>query len=371
MPPSNNFTFDASDRHRQILENQLAQIQKLESIGRLAAGIAHEINTPTQYLGDNARFLQDAFYQLKPLLTCCLHLGSQSKSEAADLVSLRKIFQGLPQDEIEYLLREIPAAIEQSLEGIRSISKIVRSLKDFSHPGNAEKQAVDLNQALETTLTVSRNAWKYVAELHLELAPDLPPAPCRPGDLNQAFLNLIVNAADALEAKLGRNPREKGTLTIRTRREGDDAVIEVQDTGTGIPENIHNSIFDPFFTTKKVGRGTGQGLAIARRIIVQRHAGTLSFQSAVGRGTTFTIRIPLHPNPPSGQQEDRHSCLSPQQEDGHSCQSLPPDKNVPPPPRTILHPPGLTAAKTPWPSGYTFSPEEKGGARETSYPVGR
>jgi signal transduction histidine kinase len=297
-----------SDRQRQFEEIQLAQNQKLESIGRLAAGIAHEINTPTQYLGDNARFLQDAFHQIKPLLICCLHLVSEAKPTAADLVFLRKFCQALPQGEIEYLLREIPAAIEQSLEGVQCISKIVRSMKDFSHPGNGEKLAVDVNQALETTLTVSRNAWKYVADLQLELAADLPPVSCQPGDLNQVFLNLIVNATDALEAKLGENPQEKGTITVRTCRDGDDVVVEVQDTGTGIPENIRDFIFDPFFTTKKVGRGTGQGLAIARRIIVDRHGGTLSFQSEVGRGTTFTIRIPLRPESPNGRQETRHSC---------------------------------------------------------------
>jgi two-component system, NtrC family, sensor kinase len=278
---------------QRFLESEITQIQKLESIGRLAAGIAHEINTPIQYLGDNSRFLQNAFHELKPLLVWCRCLNTTVTPTAAELESLGKIIKSFPSGEIDYLLGEIPAAIEQSLEGIQCISKMVRSMKDFSHPGTGEKQSVDLNQVLENTLTVSRNAWKYVADLEMDFAPGLPPVPCLPSDLNQVFLNLITNAADALEAKLGANPKKRGTLTVHTRRKGDWAVIEVQDTGTGIPENIRDYIFDPFFTTKKLGRGTGQGLSIARNI-VERHGGSLTFESKVGRGTTFIIRIPLH-----------------------------------------------------------------------------
>ncbi|MBN2580318.1 MAG: hypothetical protein JXB10_15115 [Pirellulales bacterium] len=296
-PQSEDLRHAASPRRRWYLESQLAQTQKLESIGRLAAGIAHEINTPTQYIGDNARFLQDAFNELRSLMTCCRKFSITAEPTAADREMLRKSFQALPPDEIDYLLREIPAAIDQLLEGVQSVAKMVRSMKDFSYPDAGEKQAVDINQALESTLTVSRNAWKYVADLELDLAPDLPTVWCRPGDLNQVFLNLIINAAHALEAKLGANPREKGTLAIRTSSDGPWAIIEVQDTGTGIPEDIRDSIFDPFFTTKQAGRGTGQGLAIARSIIVDHHGGTLSFESEVGRGTTFTIRVPLQPDP--------------------------------------------------------------------------
>jgi signal transduction histidine kinase len=292
------------------LEVQLAQTQPLESMGQLAAGIAHEINTPTQYIGDNVRFLQDAFNELKPLLLHSRELSAATPA-TTEGESLWKLFKILPASEIDYLLREIPAAIEQSLEGVECVSKIVRSMKDFSHPGTAENQAVDINQALETTLTVSRNAWKYVAELQAELASGLPPLICRPGDLNQVFLNVIINAAHALEARLGENPREKGTLTVRTRCDGDCLVIQVQDTGIGIPQEIREHIFDPFFTTKKVGRGTGQGLAIARSIVVDRHGGTISFESEVGRGTTFTIRLPLDPQSPQEKdaaREEVHAC---------------------------------------------------------------
>jgi signal transduction histidine kinase len=300
----------SSDREKRFLEIQLAQTQKLESMGQLAAGIAHEINTPTQYIGDNVRFLQNAFNELKPLLLHSRELGAATPT-TTEGESLRKLFKILPAGEIDYLLQEIPAAIEQSLEGVECVSKIVRSMKEFSYPGTAEKQAVDINQALETTLTVSRNSWKYVAELHAELASGLPPLICRPGDLNQVFLNVILNAAHALEARLGENPREKGTLTVRTRRDGDGIVIQVQDTGIGIPQEIREHIFDPFFTTKKVGRGTGQGLAIARSIVVDRHGGTISFESEVGRGTTFTIRLPLDPQSPEEKdaaREEVHAC---------------------------------------------------------------
>jgi PAS domain S-box-containing protein len=277
---------------RRLLEAQLAQAQKLESIGQLAAGIAHEINTPTQYIGDNARFLQEAFDELQPILLGCRALAEAEKASGVSVLTAG-LSESLRRSNIDYLVHEIPIAIEQSLEGVERVSKIVQSMKEFSHPGTNTKQVVDLNRAIESTLTVARNEWKYVADLALDLDPDLPPVMCLPGDLNQVFLNLIVNAAHAMEARLGESPVQKGTLTVRTRRAKDDVVIQVQDTGIGIAHNIRDRIYDPFFTTKKVGRGTGQGLAIARSIVVDRHAGDISFETEMGQGTMFTVRIPL------------------------------------------------------------------------------
>ena len=275
------------------LEAQLAQAQKLKTIGQLAAGIAHEINTPTQYIGDNIRFLQDAFDELRPLLTACsAHIAiGRTTAVSHDRPDEQPAAAQTP--DVDFLLGEIPAAIAQSLEGVERVARIVRSIKEFSHPDGGDKQAIDLNRAVESTLTVSRNEWKYVAEAVTDLDPDLPPVTCVPGDLNQVLLNLIVNAAHAIEATLGEAPKPKGTITIRTRRDGPCAEIEVQDTGSGIPEPIRAKVFDRFFTTKQAGRGTGQGLAIARTIVVDRHGGTIAFDTEVGRGTTFKVRIPI------------------------------------------------------------------------------
>lgn len=277
------------------LQQQLAQAQKLESIGQLAAGIAHEINTPTQYIGDNIRFLRDAMSDLNPLLQNCFQLESVLGDRDALAELAADIAAAAEAADLGYLLDEIPKAICQSLEGVERVTKIVRSMKEFSHPGSEEKQAVDLNRALESTLTVSRNEWKYVADVVTRFDPDLPPVTCLPADLNQVFLNLIINAAHAIEAKRGGREGPKGTITVSTRRDGPWAEVVVRDTGTGIPQAIWGKIFDPFFTTKKVGRGTGQGLAIARAIVVERHGGTITFQTEEGVGTAFVVRIPIDP----------------------------------------------------------------------------
>jgi signal transduction histidine kinase len=270
---------------RIALEQSLAQAQKLESIGQLAAGIAHEINTPIQYVGDNLRFLRDAFGELLTLLQrpdpslCPAGGGSPAVAEAVDL---------------EFLIDEIPRAAEQSLEGVESVARIVRAMKEFSHPGSDDKVEVDLNHAIESTITVARNEWRYVAELHTELDPSLPPVPCLPGELNQVILNLLINAAHAIAAVVGDGAAGKGTIRVSTGRVGDWAEIRISDTGCGIPEAIRDRIYDPFFTTKEVGRGTGQGLAIARSVIVDKHGGQIGFVTEPGEGTTFTLRLPLH-----------------------------------------------------------------------------
>ncbi len=287
---------------RRMLEAQLAQAQKLESIGQLAAGIAHEINTPSQYIGDNTRFLRDAFADLRPLLTCCLELPDGAARRTVQGDCCQALISSLKQADLEFLLKEIPAAIDQSLEGIERVTQIVRSMKEFAHPDGEETQSIDVKGAIENTLTISRNEWKYVAEAVTDLADDLPPITCRPGDLNQVLLNLIVNAAHAIEARAGGRAGQRGVITVRTRRDGDWVEIDVEDTGTGIPEAIRDKVFDPFFTTKKVGRGTGQGLAIARSIVVQRHGGTIDFDSEVGHGTTFKIRMPISPKPSSNKE---------------------------------------------------------------------
>jgi two-component system, NtrC family, sensor kinase len=261
---------------RRLEERSRAQAQKMESIGQLAAGIAHEINTPIQYIGDNGRFLLDAFRDLLKVI----EVRGESSAGTCEEVDM------------EYLSAEIPKAIDQLLEGVSHVARIVRAMKEFSHPGPAEKCPVNLNRAIESTIIVSRNEWKYVADLVTDFDPDLPTVPCLAGRFNQVILNLIVNASHAISDVVDGSGR-RGTITIGTRRSGDWAEVWVCDTGKGIPESIRSRVFDPFFTTKDVGKGTGQGLALAHAVIVQEHMGTIGFDSEVGAGTRFTIQLPL------------------------------------------------------------------------------
>jgi signal transduction histidine kinase len=277
------------------MELQIQQGQKLESIGRLAAGVAHEINTPTQYIGDNTRFVCDSFVDLLPVLQAPRQLIEAARENRLTPELLASTEAALEKADIDYLVAEIPKAIEQSLQGVERVTKIVRAMKEFSHPGAEEKTQVDLNHCIDSKLTVARNEWKYVAELVTEFDPGLPPVPCLPGEFNQVVLNLVVNAAHAIADTIKPGDIAKGTITISTKLLGDWVEVRIRDTGTGIPEAAREKIFDPFFTTKGVGKGTGQGLAIARSAIVDKHGGTISFETETGRGTVFIIRLPLTP----------------------------------------------------------------------------
>jgi PAS domain S-box-containing protein len=277
---------------RNLLRQQLLQAQKLESVGQLAAGIAHEINTPTQYIGDNVRFLKDGFLDLKSLLEKyeCLLAAAQSGALCGEVI--QEVALAVEHSDAGYLLEEIPKAIDQTLEGVTRVSEIVSAMKEFSHPGTKEKVPLDLNRAIDSTITVARNEWKYVADLETNFDPSLPAIPCLPGEFNQVILNLIVNAAHAIADVVRDGGQEKGKITVHTRNLPEWAEIRIQDTGSGIPENVQTRIFDPFFTTKEIGKGTGQGLAIARSVIVDKHGGTIHFETKEGTGTTFIIRLP-------------------------------------------------------------------------------
>ena len=277
---------------RLALETQLYHAQQLASIGYLAAGIAHEINTSTQFVGDNTRFLRDVFGDLIKRIEGLERVAATARGGRVDQNLLDEIEQARSSADIGYLRAEIPKAIEQSLEGIQRVSKIVRAMKEFSHPDMAEKAAVNLNRAIETTVAVARNEWKYVAEMNLDLDPTLPMIVCIPGDINQVILNLIVNAADAIRDKVGDGATGKGMITISTKSDGDAVEIRVADTGTGIPEKYRPRMFEPFFTTKIAAKGTGQGLAIAYNVVSKKHGGTIHFETEVGQGTTFIIRLP-------------------------------------------------------------------------------
>ncbi|MCB0212680.1 MAG: PAS domain S-box protein [Anaerolineae bacterium] len=275
---------------RKTLESQLVQSQKLESIGQLAAGIAHEINSPMQFIGDNVGFLEDSFSKLTTVIEKYQQL-QQTGTMPPRLVTEVEDLAG--RVDLAFLLEEIPLAIQETLEGVERIRKIVQAMRDFSHPGSAEKKSIDLNQAIESTITVARNEWRYVADLETDFDHDLPPVPCLPGEFNQVILNMVVNAAHAIKDVVGDKPVEKGKIRVTTVHTEAWAEIRIRDTGTGIAPDIKPRIFDPFFTTKDVGQGTGQGLAISYSVIVEKHGGTISVESEVGQGTTFVVRLPL------------------------------------------------------------------------------
>lgn len=277
---------------QKLLESQLRQAQKLESIGHLAAGIAHEINTPIQFIGDNTRFVQDSFGRLAALLAEYDTTLEAAKTGPLTPEQCARTVAAKQEADIEYLTEEIPSALSQSLEGLDRVASIVRAMKEFSHPGTEVKTPTDINRGIESTVMVARNEWKYVAEVVMDLDPHLPLVPCLPGDLNQVILNLIINATHAVADACKSRGEERGTISVSTHAQGEWVEIRVADSGTGIPEEIRDRVFDPFFTTKKVGKGTGQGLAIAYSVIVEKHGGSIDFETESGRGTTFVVRLP-------------------------------------------------------------------------------
>jgi PAS domain S-box-containing protein len=277
---------------RRILETQLAQAQKVESFGQLAAGIAHEINTPIQYVGDNVTFLKGAFADFQRVLDKQDQIMNRSGHEAPDDSARAEMAETAASADLAYLREEVPRAFEQTLEGVSRVAKIVRAMKEFSHPGNGSMVSSDLNKLIENTIAVAQNEWKYVAEMAVQLDPMLPQVACIAGEFNQVILNLIVNAAHAIADRIKAEPSRKGLITISTRAIAGGVEVRVQDTGTGIPEGARSKIFLPFFTTKAVGKGTGQGLAIAQAVIVKKHGGTIDFETEIGTGTTFIIKLP-------------------------------------------------------------------------------
>ena len=273
----------AMEVQNEELEARLRSAQKLEAIGRLAAGVAHEMNTPIQFINDNTHFLKNTFADLIAIL--------ESISEGTNFSEIRAAFERV---DVNYLKTEIPQVLDQSLEGLTYIAEVIRGMKEFSHPGVNDKVPFDVNHALETSKTVSINEWKYIADIDTFFDEDLPQVPCLPNKMHQVFLNLIINAAHAIETKAKRTKSsKKGTITLRTRRERDWVIVEVQDTGNGIPKEHQSKVFDPFFTTKKIGKGTGQGLAIVYSIITELHDGTIRFVTEKGKGTTLIVRLPL------------------------------------------------------------------------------
>jgi PAS domain S-box-containing protein len=265
--------FDITER--KLAEQRLAQGEHLESIGRLAAGVAHEINTPIQYLNDSVYFIRDA---MQDILAHYAKLAALLPAEAS------------ADEDIDDLKRELPPALDRVVDGLGRIAEIVRSMKEFSHVDQREMSRVDLNRAINSTLIIARSEYKYVADVVTDFQ-QLPPLTCHGGQINQVVLNLVVNAAHAIADKVKGTP-DKGVITVKTGIENGFAVVSIGDTGGGIPEAIRKRIFEPFFTTKEVGKGTGQGLSIAHSVITS-HGGTLDFTTEMGKGSTFYVRLPL------------------------------------------------------------------------------
>jgi len=275
--------------HRK-LESELAQAQKLESVGRLAAGIAHEINTPVQFVSDSIHFVREGTQDLAKLIVKyrALHDDDSSRLSAETIADIRQTESDV---DLPYLLEKMPKALDRALNGLGHVAVIVRSMKEFAHPDQKEKVGIDLNQSIASTLVIAKSEYKYVADVETDFG-DMPAVTCHVGEINQAVLNIVINAAHAIADHISGTD-QRGCIRICTRREGDDAVIAISDTGGGIPDAIRDKIFDPFFTTKDVGRGTGQGLAIARSVIVDKHGGSICFKTEAGAGTTFFVRLPI------------------------------------------------------------------------------
>jgi PAS domain S-box-containing protein len=280
----------------RVLQVQLIHAQRLEALGQLAAGIAHEINTPTQFVDNNTHFLKSAFEALLAMQREYDALLEDARAFPPLAAAVGRVEAAREACQLEELLAEIPGAFRDASDGLGRIARIVDSVKRFAHPSQDALQLANLNDALRSTLVVAQNEWKYVAEVTTELDPDLPPVPCVLSDINQVVLNLVINAVHAIAAVPGKSADAKGRITVRTRVEDGWAVIEVQDTGTGIPVAIRPRVFDPFFTTKEVGRGTGQGLAISRTVVEEKHQGAIAFDTEEGKGTTFIVRLPIKPS---------------------------------------------------------------------------
>ena len=281
-----------AEKERLRLEKELSQARKLESIGTLAAGIAHEINTPVQFIGDNIRFLSRALQAYERVVAEYQELIKECGESGKKQETLDRMQAIGDRESLSFIMSETTAAVEQTQDGLQRVGTIVNAMKDFSHMGQEGKAPADINKAIESTIVLSQNVWKYTAELKTDLDPELPSVPCFVADLNQVIMNLIINATHTIADRFSGSD-EKGTITITTQKKKGSILISIADTGMGIPERIKDRIFDPFFTTKDVGKGTGQGLSLAYKTVIEKHNGKLWFETEIGHGTTFFIELPL------------------------------------------------------------------------------
>ena len=290
--PRGTVTVVVDETDNRILEQQVTESSKLEAIGQLAAGVAHEINTPIQYIGDNTNFLRSSFEDLYPLLTEARELARRVAGGESPVAEAEAFLATAEAVDLDFAAAEIPSAISESIDGIERVTSIVQAMREFSHPGSEEFSLVDVNRAIESTVTIATSEWKHVAQVSLDLDETLPPVPALPGHLNQALLILLVNAAQAIGEAVEERGGGMGSITVSSCLDGDGVRIDVADDGPGIPDDIRTRIFEPFFTTKDVGRGTGQGLHIAIGIVRNEHRGRIDFTTEVGVGTTFSLWVP-------------------------------------------------------------------------------
>jgi len=283
-------------RRREETEAQLRLSHKLEAVGQLAAGIAHEINTPVQYISDNTSYLKLSFERLMTVLIDFQNLLKSVKAGSPDHRTLEKLECAVESDVIESLADEVPSAIDESLIGLQRLSSIVRSMSEFAHPGIEGKSDVDINRLVEDSLTLSQSEWKYVATVEKDLAANLPLVRCNRDDIGQTILNMIINAAHAVGDSLEGGASKVGTIKLSTAAMDGCVEIRIEDNGVGIDSELQSRIFDPFFTTKEVGRGTGQGLALAYSYVVRKHRGSIALESKPGQGATFVVRLPIEPD---------------------------------------------------------------------------
>jgi len=270
--------------------SETAIVPKLEALGALASGIAHEINSPIQYIGNNLQFIADGVTSLEAVLKSYADLCEVAQQQEGFAQLIDNVERSRGDADLEFLIAELPEAIRQSLDGVQQVARLVSAMKEFAHPGGTDKEPADINETIETTVALSRNEWKYDASIEFDLADDLPMVDCQAGELSQVWLNLIVNAAQAIRAKSGEG---QGRIWIKTALRENAVEIAIVDNGIGIPDDIRTQIFEPFFTTKEVGEGSGQGLAISKDIIVERHGGEFHVTSEDGLGTGFVVRIPI------------------------------------------------------------------------------
>ncbi|HET9627717.1 MAG TPA: ATP-binding protein [Kofleriaceae bacterium] len=278
--------------HQIQLETELRQAQKLESVGRLAAGVAHELNTPIQFVSDSVEFVRAAIGDLVGVVEAQREALDAALAGTLSPPLAAQTDAAIANADLPYLVEQLPRALDRALDGTRRVATIVQSMRAFAHE-RRERSELDLREAIESTLTIARSEYKYVADVELALEP-VPRVACYASEINQVILNVVINAAHAIADAVAGSDR-RGKITIALRQVGDQAVISIGDTGTGIADDVRDHVFEMFFTTKPVGKGTGQGLALARSVIVDKHHGTLTFDTEVGVGTTFHVAIPIVP----------------------------------------------------------------------------
>jgi len=274
-------------------QQDMERSQLLQNMGRLVAGIAHEINTPIQFIGDNLHFLEEAWaaigFQFKRLVRVTHQEGENAEPTEAE------------SPDMSFFFSEVPEAIRQSLEGVERVSGLVSAMRDFSRLDERRMASADLNRAVRSTLTLLRNELKYIADVQMLLDPALPEVYCSIDEISRVLLNMLINAGHSVKEKIDNGLFTRGTISVSTRAIDQQVEISITDNGMGIPEDIRQRIFERFFTTKRntQAQGTGQGLAMARSIVEERHHGHIRFETNVGEGTTFYISIPI------GHQSER------------------------------------------------------------------